>query len=374
MEIEKKNVIIRELINNYQDKGVDGIRGYNEKLNIRPKYQREFIYKSKQEQAVIETILRDFPLNTIYWIKNADDTYEVLDGQQRIISICRFINNEFSIEYEKFQQIFDNLQPDIQNKILDYKLFVYVCKCTDSERLNWFRIINIAGEILTNQELLNATYTGKWLSDAKEYFSKPNGEARGLGKNYIEGDLIRQRYLEEAIKWISDNKIDEYMSKHQHDENSNELRDYFTKVINWTKNTFRIDEKQYNKYMKGVDWGKLYKKYHNGTINQEEIKQQVEKLILDDEIKNKKGIFEYILSHNEKTLNLRTFSDQQKQQKYAEQKGVCPMCKKENRTKTNYELNEMEADHITPWSKGGKTTLENCQMLCQEHNRTKSNK
>jgi len=243
-------------------------------------------------------------------------------------------------------------------------LTIYFCSGTDSEKLEWFKIINIAGERLTDQELRNAVYSGSWVSDAKRYFSKNGCPAYGIGSDYLNGSPIRQEYLETAIKWISNGKIENYMSKHQHDQNASALWRYFQDVITWVSTTFT--EKR--KFMKGVDWGILYNSYKDESYNTKEIEKETAKLILDDDIKKKSGIYPYILTRNEKYLSIRAFSDAERQKVYEKQKGICKVCKEK------FEIEEMEADHITPWHEGGKTIEKNCQMLCKECNRRKSGK
>jgi len=246
MKIELREVTIREVVADYLNNQEDGVVGYGGRLNIRPKYQREFVYGDKQRNSVIETVRKDFPLNVMYWVKNADDSYEVLDGQQRTISICEYVAGNFSLDF----QYFHNLEDTEREQILDYKLMVYFCEGNDKEKLDWFKTINIAGEKLTDQELRNAMYTGTWLTDAKRYFSRTGCTAYGLGSDYLNGSPIRQDYLETAISWINNEKIEEYMSKNQHNPNANELWLYFQSVINWTRATFP----NYRKEMKGVAW------------------------------------------------------------------------------------------------------------------------
>lgn len=246
MKIELREVTIREVVADYLNNQEDGVVGYSGTLNIRPKYQREFVYGDKQRNSVIETVRKDFPLNVMYWVKNSDDSYEVLDGQQRTISICEYVAGNFSLDF----QYFHNLEDTEREQILDYKLMVYFCEGNDKEKLDWFKTINIAGEKLTDQELRNTIYTGTWLTDAKRYFSRTGCAAYGLGSDYLNGSPIRQDYLETAISWINNGEIEEYMSKNQHNPNANELWLYFQSVINWTRATFP----NYRKEMKGVAW------------------------------------------------------------------------------------------------------------------------
>jgi hypothetical protein len=360
MKIELKEITIRDVANGYINNEEEGVVGYGGNLNIRPKYQREFVYGDKQRDSVIETIKKDFPLNVMYWVKNEDGTFEVLDGQQRTISFCEYIDGEFSLDGLGFQ----NLPDDKQDQILNYKLMVYFCEGADSEKLDWFKIINIAGEKLTDQELRNAIYTGTWLIDAKRHFSKNSCAAYNVANKYLKGYSIRQDYLETAISWISDGKIENYMSKNQHEPNANELWLYFQGVINWIKATFS----EYRKEMKGVNYGALYNEFKDEKFDSKKLEREISKLMQDEDVTKKSGIYSYILTKNEKYLNIRAFTDKQKREAYEKQKGICVKCKK------NFEIEEMEADHIKPWHEGGKTTPENCQMLCKNDNRRKSGK
>jgi hypothetical protein len=370
MKIELHEIKIEDVVRSYVNSEEEGVVGYDGKLNIRPKYQREFVYDDKKRNAVIDSIRKGFPLNVMYWIKNNDGTFELLDGQQRTISFCSYVHNEYSIEIEGYAKIFDNLTATEKNKILNYPLMIYFCKGNDEEILNWYKVINIAGEKLTDQELRNAIYTGEWLTDAKSVFSKTNCAAYLLAKKYVNGSPIRQELLETSIKWITnsniekyENNIAKYMSIHQHDLDANELWEYFKNVINWIGLTFTT----YRKEMKGINWGNLFNSYHNKMFDATALEKEIDELMLDDEVTSKKGIYSFVLTREEKYLNLRAFSEKLKREAYDKQKGICNICKKE------YKLEKMEADHITPWSAGGKTNLENCQMLCKECNRRKSN-
>ncbi len=364
MNIELKEISVLELTQGYQDNEENGVIGYGGKLDIRPPYQREFIYKDKQRDAVIDTITKDFPLNVMYWAVRDDGNFEVIDGQQRTISICQFIEGDFAFN----NRYFHNLQKDEQEQIQNYKLMVYFCSGADSEKLEWFKTINIAGERLTDQELRNAVYSGAWVSDAKRYFSKNGCAAYGLGGDYLNGSAIRQDYFETVIGWISgDNSndcINNYMARNQHEVNANELWLYFQSVINWIKAVFP----NYRKEMKGIEWGFLYNNYKNQKFDSTKLEKQITELMQDEDVTNKKGIYEYVLTGKEKHLNIRSFTDNQKREAYERQKGICVMCKE------HFDLSEMEADHITPWHEGGKTSSDNCQMLCREDNRRKSGK
>tara|TARA_B100000029_G_C17514147_1_gene937422 strand:+ start:495 stop:1586 length:1092 start_codon:yes stop_codon:yes gene_type:complete len=363
MKIQLKNILIKDLYKGYEDKGEEGVFGYGGKLDIRPPYQRNFIYPDKERNAVIDTVNKDFPLNTMYWAVRKNGGLEVIDGQQRIISICMYVNGDFSILVNGKNLAFHNLQDDQKKQILNYKLTVYFCSGSDSEKLEWFKTINIAGKDLTPQELRNAVYSGSWVTDAKKYFSKREGPAYNLAGPYLSGSANRQEYLETAIKWISNGEIEKYMSDHQHDKDAKKLWDYFIKVISWFEKIFTN-----KKIMKGLDWGAYYNKYKNKSFNPSKIKSNTNKLILDDEITNKRGIYPYLITGEEKHLSLRQFTPSQKLQCHQIQNGKCKKCKKP------FDIGEMEADHITPWSKGGKTIIENCQMLCTKDHKLLKNK
>lgn len=360
MNIELKEITIRELTEDYEDNNENGVVGFGGKLDIRPPYQREFIYKDKQREAVIDTITKKFPLNVMYWAVREDGNFEVIDGQQRTISICQFVTGEFAYNF----RFFHNLQKDEQEQILDYKLMVYLCSGTDSEKLEWFKTINIAGEKLTEQELRNAVYSGTWVSSAKPIFSKRNCPAFGLASDYMNGSPDRQEYLETIIKWFSNGNIEVYMSNHQHDPNANEIWLYFQSVISWTKATFP----KYRREMKGLQWGFLYNEFKAQNFDHKKLEEEITTLMQDEDITNKKGIYEYVLTRKEKFLNIRAFTDNQKREAYERQQGICVKCGE------HFELSGMEADHITPWHEGGKTSAENCQMLCKHDNRIKSGK
>ena len=358
MNIELHEISVRDVAQGYVDNAEEGVLGYGGKLNIRPKYQREFVYDEKKRNAVMDTIRKNFPLNVMYWVKNSDGTFEVLDGQQRTISFCQYVKSDFSID----NRAFHNLTETEKEQILNYRLMIYFCEGNDKEKLDWFKIINIAGEKLTDQELRNAVYTGTWLSDAKLKFSKSNCAAYLLSKDYVNGSPIRQEILQTALGWISNGDIEKYMSIHQHDPNANELWTYFRNVIEWVQLTFTT----YRKEMRGIDWGGLYDKFKGIMLDTTKLEQEIQTLMMDDDVTNKRGIYPYVLTRNEKYLNIRAFTDSQKRAAYERQKGICPRCSK------HFELQAMEADHITPWSIGGKTSSDNCQMLCLDSNRRKS--
>lgn len=369
MEIELRTIRISEVYEGYIDSKENGVRGYAGKLNIRPAFQREFVYKDRQRDAVIDTVMKGFPLNVMYWADDGNGNYELLDGQQRTLSICQYIHGDYSIN----SRAFHNLTQPEKNDILSYPLMVYVCKGNEKEKLDWFKTINIAGVQLKEQELRNAIYTGEWLSDAKRYFSKNGCVAYLLGNKYLSGEVNRQDYLETALEWIADKegiKIEDYMSIHQHDTHSTPLWQYFQSVINWAQTIFP----KYRREMKGLQWGILYNKYKEISYDPQALENDIVRLMQDDDVTRRSGIYEYLLGGNEKHLNIRAFTDNQKRRVYERQAGICPHCAAEKRDKTHFELEEMEADHITPWCEGGKTDIDNCQMLCKEHNRRKSSK
>jgi HNH endonuclease/Protein of unknown function DUF262 len=368
MKIILKNIKVSDLITDYEDKAEAGVSGYAGRLNIRPAYQREFIYKEKQRNEVIHTVRKDFPLNTMYWAV-AGDGFELMDGQQRTVSICQYVHGDFSVEFDGTPRFFHNLTTDKRKQILDYELSVYVCEGSDSEKLDWFKIINISGEKLTDQELRNAIYTGPWLTEAKRWFSKTGAPAVQDGREkLVGGSPLRQEVLETALDWISGGQIESYMSKHQHDKDADELWQYWQEVFDWVKRVFPNQDSARVKLMKGLPWGKFYNEHKVNKPNAKNLEQRIGELIEDDDVDNKKGIYEYLLTGNEKTLNLRAFDEKTKLKTYTKQKGICLACKK------HFKIDEMEADHILPWSTGGKTTIENCQMLCKMDNRTKSGK
>lgn len=369
MKIELRQIPIRDVFAGFSDNGEGGVVGYRGKLDIRPPYQREFVYRDNQRDEVMRTIMKGFPLNVMYWAVREDGGYEILDGQQRTLSFCQYLNDDFSVKFNDgdFPQTFTNLTTDQKEKILNYPLQIYFCEGTDSEKLSWFKIINIAGEKLTAQELRNAVYHGSWLAAAKPIFSRPNGPADNLSKKYVSANVGRQELLETALAWKSNGEIEEYMSAHQNDQNANELWLYFQNVINWARETFTVERKE----MRSVNWGKLFDEFGDATLNTADLESEIAQLMLDDDVTKKSGIYDYVLTRNERVLSIRAFSQNQRREAYERQKGICPFCANENREKIHYEIQEMEADHILPWSKGGKTIAANCQMLCREHNNSK---
>ena len=371
MKIELHKVTVRELVEGYVDDAESGVRGYGGKLDIRPAYQREFVYGEKERNAVVSTVMKGFPLNVMYWVRNPDGTFEVMDGQQRTISLCQYANGDFSWgELDLAAKFFHRQPEDVQRKFLDYELMVYFCEGTQSEKIDWFKVINIAGLKLTPQEMRNAVYAGPWVSDAKRYFSKQGCVAQKIGSPYLNGSADRQEYLETAIKWIinssKDKAIEDYMAIHQGDDEATELWLHFQKVINWVETLFP----KYRKEMKGLEWGRLYAEFSSKSYNPKELEKQISALMADKEVQNNKGVYEYLLSDGmrREKLNLRTFDDDEKRAAYETQKGICPGCKQ------HFEYEEMEGDHIVPWSKGGKTVPENLQMLCRRCNALKSDK
>lgn len=368
MNIELKRIKIRDLVKGYFDDPEQGVRAYDGLLDVRPAYQREFVYKEKERDAVISTVMKNFPLNVMYWAKKDDGTFEVMDGQQRTISICRYFAGDFAWgELEMGAKYFHRQLADVQEKFLDYELMVYFCEGTPTEKIDWFKVINIAGLKLTDQEMRNAVYSGPWVSDAKRYFSKSGCVATKIGAKYLNGSADRQEYLETAITWMinstKDKAIEDYMAIHQGDGEAVELWLHFQKVINWVETIFP----KYRKEMKGLEWGRLYKEFGAKSYNPSELEKCVQALMVDKEVQKKSGIYEYLLSDRARAekLSLRTFDDDEKRAKYEEQKGICPDCG------GHFEYEEMQGDHIVPWSKGGKTVPENLQMLCRRCNNLK---
>ncbi|MCD8125032.1 MAG: DUF262 domain-containing protein [Lachnospiraceae bacterium] len=362
MDVSELKVTIGEVYEGYFNDDEEGVVGYNELLDIRPKYQREFVYKDAQRDEVIRTVLKGLPLNVIYWCKvhkeDGSDGFEVLDGQQRTISVCEYVDGSFSVD----DKYFYNLPDDIKQKILDYKLSVYVCDGTDSEKLEWFKIINIAGEELTDQELRNAVYAGSWVSSAKRYFSKSGCAADTLAGDYLKGSSIRQEYLETALSWAAsaENKsIEAYMAEHQNDANAVRLWNYFRSVIDWVQAIYPKKRKE----MKGLPWGLLYNVHGDRTdLDPVTLEIEVQRLMGDEDVTRRAGIYEYLLTHDERKLSIREFDRRDKLVAYERQGHKCAICGK------TFEFEQMHGDHIQPWSKAGKTVSDNCQMLCRDCN------
>ena len=373
MNINLKNISVKDIFSGYIDKGDDGVFAYDNRLSIRPPYQREFVYDLDKAEAVVQTAIKGYPLNVMYWARTGEDSYEIMDGQQRTLSLMKFLDHQFQIHLNGKSYYYDALPNDIYDSIMSYKLMVYVCEGSDSEKLAWFETVNIAGEKLTEQELRNISYTGPWLSDAKLHFSKRTCAAKHLADRYITGDPNRQELLEKALRGIVEAQglkdITDYMAAHKSDPDADELWQYFQDVIYWISKTFPT----YYPDMKGLDWCHLYNVYHNKKYNSSQLDNEVNMLRKDKEIQKKKGIYEFLLSKDSdpyagRLLNLRQFDDDVKETAYANQNGYCAVCHK------HFEYSEMHGDHIVPWSKGGKTIPENCQMLCSHCNSIKSDK
>lgn len=369
MKIELQKVKIKDLIQGYKrDEESGEIVGYGGKLNIRPAYQREFIYNEKEKIAVIQSVKNKFPLNVFYWAKHNDSSFEIIDGQQRTLSICDYFDKTHMFAVDG--HYCHSLPNEVRKIIEEYELDIYICDGTEEEKLNWFKVINIPSKVLTEQELRNIVYTGKWLSEAKKYFSKANCPAYNNYKDYLQGTAIRQDYLETVLSWIADRdkiSIEEYMSLHKNDTNANELWLYFQNVMNTVITTFKV----YRNYMKNKNWGVLYNnnpKFKNGELDPDEVEKKIQELIKDEDITKQSGIYEFIITGDEKSLSIRAFPNSIKNEKYEEQGHRCVKCGNE------FTLEQMEADHITPWVEGGRTVKENCQLLCKKCNRTKSNK
>lgn len=373
MKIEPKSIKVRDIFESYSDNGDDGVFAYGGKLAIRPAYQREFVYSTEQAEAVMHTVLKGFPLNVMYWVKVGNEIFEVLDGQQRTLSVMQYLKHQFPITIDGKKYYWDALPDDIFNSIMNYDFMIYICEGNESEKLDWFKVVNIAGEKLTEQELRNSVYTGEWLSDAKKYFSKRNCAAKGLSDKYITGDPNRQELLEKALKGISEfqgiKDITEYMAVHKSDNDADELWQYFQDIISWVQKIFP----KYYSDMKGLDWCHFYNEYHSNSYNSSLMNTEVKMLHEDEDVQKPKGIYEYLLCKDKdpfagRLLNLRAFDKRDKMAAYSKQDGICLICKQ------RFEFEEMEGDHIKPWSKGGHTTPENCQMLCKDCNGKKTNK
>lgn len=367
--------------NEYEGKGLFGWGG---KLTIQPEYQRNYIYADgKKDVAVIQSVLKGYPLGLIYFVKTGEDNYEVLDGQQRITSVGRFLTGKLDIPDDKGNyHKFSGLNPDIQKRVKQYKFTIYICEGTEAEIKEWFRTINIAGIPLNNQELLNSIYSGPFVTKAKEVFSNSNNSNLQKWSAYIKGDVKRQEFLETALKWVSLGAIDKYMSEHRYNSNIDELTTYFNSVIDWVSSVFTDVES----FMRGLPWGELYEKYHKNAYDPSKVSEKLHELKEDDAVDNK-GICEYILGGctDSKLLNIRLFDEKTKKAAYktqtdsAKTQGVsnCPYCAMSDNAsqmKRLWAYTEMDADHVTAWSKGGATDISNCQMLCKTHNRAKGNR
>lgn len=350
MKIRLTKITIRDLFNGYDNKFEDGVTGFGGKLDIRPKFQREFIYNPTQRDAVIDSVVNGYPISVMYWLHNeGNDTYELMDGQQRTISICEYVDGSFAFNNEYFFK----LPQERQDQILNYPLLVYVVEGgTDAENLAWFRKINTAGEKLTNQEIRNAIYVGPWVVDAKKHFSKTFCAAIKLGEDYMSGSPIRQDYLETVLGWISDGKIDDYMKAHFKDENAEELWKYFEAVIDWVKKVFPT----YHKEMKGVAWGELYNKYKDA--NTTGFPEKVEALYADEEVQTKKGIYTYLFTGNVECLGLAEFPKSLLKAQVKAQNGLCAICG------TKLTTNGAIAHRVDKWEEGGRIDPSNCRVIC----------
>jgi hypothetical protein len=368
--------------NQLEGKGLFGLGG---KLTIQPEYQRNYIYADgggKKEQAVIDSLLKGYPLGLIYFNKVAESKFEVLDGQQRITSIGRFVTNKFAIMDNENPKNFDSLPADQQAKLRNSKLLIYECEGTETEIKEWFETINIAGVPLNPQELLNAIYSGPFVTLAKAEFSNSQNANIQKWSVYIKGGANRQNFLERALDWVSKGDIGDYLKDHRKDSNINELKTYFNSVIDWVSTVFKDVKKE----MQGLEWGKLYEQYHSHSYDPEKVSADVRRLYGDPYVKKKRGIFEFILGglQDTKLLEVRVFDDATKHAVYekqtstgeAESKSNCPHCAMGHDANKSriYKLDEMDADHVSAWSKGGGSSAENCQMLCATHNRAKGNR
>ena len=365
-----------------ENKGLFGLGG---KLIIQPEYQRNYIYgDGKKDVAVVDSILRGYPLGLIYFVKNADGMYEVLDGQQRITSFARFVNQswQFAVERGGKPRYFKSLDEDDQELILKTPLTIYVCEGEPSEIQEWFEIINIAGVPLVKQELRNAAYHGPFVTKARAHFSNPSNAKMNMWQTYVSGDPKRQAILECALDWVSEGNIEDYMAKHRSDDDIKELRDNFDTIIDWVDTVFTYAGSE----MRGLDWGRLYRTYHTKAYDADEVAKRVDALLSDEQVTDKRGIFEYILGGetDTKLINVRVFDNKTKSAVYhaqtteAKKKGVsnCPLCAIGHGANSAriYKPSEMDADHVTAWSHGGATDASNCQMLCKTHNRAKGNR
>lgn len=385
----KTEIIVKEICegfiyNELEGKGLFGLAG---RLTIQPEYQRNYIYASidggKKEMAVIDSILKGYPIGLIYFNKINDDKLEVLDGQQRITSLGRFVTDKFAIkDGNGMEQYFSGMAKDKQNKILETKLLIYECEGTESEIKEWFRTINIAGVPLNDQELLNAVYSGPFVTLCKEEFSNSQNANIQKWSAYVSGTANRQDFLKTALEWVSKENVGDYMSKHRYDKDINELKTYFNSVINWVSSVFIDVENE----MKGLEWGRLYESYHKQSYDPKKISAAVQRLYTDSYVKSRKGIFEFILggSTDTKLLEVRVFDETTKKSVYVTQtKGAelekisncsyCAIGHDANKSKI-WKIDEMDADHVSAWSRGGKTSIKNCEMLCKTHNRAKGNR
>ena len=384
--ILKTDLTVRDInegfvYNEYEGKGLFGWGG---KLTIQPEYQRNYIYADgKRDVAVVDSLLKGYPLGLLYFVKVGEDKYEILDGQQRVTSFGRFITGKFAVkDANGMEQYFDGLAKDLQDRILNSQLTIYICEGEESEIKEWFKTINIVGVPLNNQELLNAIYSGPFVTLAREEFSNSQNANIQKWSAYIKGDVNRQEYLATALNWVSKNNIDKYMSQHRFDTNINELKTYFNSVITWVSIVFKDVKPE----MRGLEWGRLYETYHNNSYDPNKVSEILNKLYIDEQVQDRKGVCEYILGgcKDTKLLNIRVFDDNTKKVVYerqtqsarAKNTSNCPLCSLGNDSNKDkiWDLKDMDADHVTAWSKGGSTDIKNCQMLCQTHNRAKGNR
>ena len=380
IELTIKEVCEGFVYNEYEGKGLFGLAG---KLTIQPEYQRNYIYADgEKDVAVIQSVLKGYPIGLIYFTKVASDKFEILDGQQRITSIGRFLTGKFPIVgKDGVPHYFSGLAEDLKRIILNTKLTIYECCGTESEIKEWFKTINIAGVPLNEQELSNAIHSGPFVTLAKAEFSNSQNANIQKWAAYISGDVKRQDYLRTALNWVSKGNIDDYMSRHRYDTNITELKTYFNSVIDWSSSVFQDVETE----MRGLNWGALYEKYHANAYSPNDVHEKLRALYADYFVKNRKGVFEYILGGcvDTKLLNVRVFDDVTKQTVYERQTATatasdvsnCPLCAlgNDSNKRRNYKLKEMDADHVTAWSNGGATDISNCTMLCATHNRAKGN-
>lgn len=364
MEIRRREKTVREVTAGFRDNGEDGAVGFGGRLTIRPSYQREFVYDDERRKAVIDTVQKGFPLNAMYWSEGEDSRYELLDGQQRTLSICQYVNGDFSLHGHGFYQ----LPESEQERFLDYRLTIYICRGDEREKLEWFRRINLSGLCLTVQEMRNAMYPGPWLSDAKRSFCRKEAPACRIAEKFLCGDADRQAYLETVLSWIGHREgksIESYMNEHRRDADAAELVCYFQSVIDWVRTVFPT----YRKEMRSVAWGDLYNRYGTGSFDPGTLEAGVRTLMRDRDVTGKSGIYEYLLGGDERLLRIRPFSAGQKKKAYARQGGVCPHCVRDGFRQTRYTPEEMEAGPVTPWREGGRCTGENCRLLCRYHHR-----
>ena len=361
MKVEPMHVTVRELAQGYTDAAEAGVTAYGGDLDVRPPYQREFVYHDSQRDEVVRTVLKGLPLNVMYWVDRGEGSrprYEVMDGQQRTISVCSYVAGGYGID----GRFFFNLPQDVKDSILDYRLTVYVCAGTQSEKLDWFRIVNIAGVQLNDQELLNAVYAGPWVTDARARFSKPGGPAVQVGGDWLKGSAIRQDYLATVLGWAAARhgmRVEDYMGTHQHDPTAQALWSYFRSVLDWAQAVFPV----YRREMKGLPWGPMYDANRDRTdLDPNALEARVQELMADEDVTRKSGVYRYLLDGDERRLSIRAFDKRTQRAAYEAQGHRCAVCGGE------FGLADMHADHIIPWSRGGHTVPDNCQMLCRDCN------